>query len=100
MWFRGGFGRRNSGASSPFFGLILGSELGCQLADGLAVNDSVCALLVELAGDVDGQLRRAGEGQCVEVGLDICRGDFVVWVHGGWDVLVVGFYFKTETKSE
>jgi hypothetical protein len=45
-------------------------------------------------------LRRTGEGQCVEGGLDICRGDFVVWVHGGWDVLVVGFYFKTETKSE
>ena len=63
--------------------MILGSELGCQLPDGLAVNDSVCALFVELAGDVDSQLRRAWEGQGVERCLDFFGGYFVVWIHGG-----------------
>jgi len=46
MPFCGGMGRRHSGASSPFCGLILSPEFGCELTDRLAVNDSVCALLV------------------------------------------------------
>lgn len=74
---------RQSGFSSPFRDLILGTEFGCELANRLAADDSVCALLIELAADVDGQLCRAWKGEGVQRSLDFFGGYFVVWIHGG-----------------
>ena len=81
--FRLGFLSQHSASSLPFSGLILGPEFGCELANRLAADDSVGALLIQFAADVDGQLCRAWKGEGVQRGLDFFGGYFVVWIHGG-----------------
>ncbi len=83
MRFRLGFLSQHSAASSPFRGLILGPEFGCELANRLAADDSVGALLIQFAADVDGQLCGAWKGEGVQCSLDFVGRYFVAWIHGG-----------------